>query len=487
MVSCSTGDDTQMYDITVSTSPADAGSVSPTDTTIEEGEQLSLQADATDKNFFSHWSGDVDSTSVNPLSLTVDQDYSLNANFEIKSYELTINTDGEGTVDEAVLRQKSKEYDHGTVVELTASPAEGWKFVEWTGDIQGSDNPGEITVDDPKKVTAMFEEFPDSPFEGGDGSKTYPYKVSTIEQLQVINDYLDAHFVQINDIDASETENWNGGEGFKPLGDYDLSFTGSFNGQGNVITNLYINRSTGSAGLFGRTKEATINNVGLENVDITGSRRTGGLVGYLRDGSKIANSYTTGIIENSNSYLGGLVGRDGGGTIKNSYSTATINGSNSRWIGGLIGVIRGKVVNSYSNGKVTGYSDVGGLVGENRLGGEISNSYSTGDVTGSKKIGGLVGTNDEESVINSSYTVGEVTGDTDVGGLVGINASTIKNSYWNTESSNQSSAVGRGSSDGATGLTTSEMTGSSAEENMSDFDWDEIWVTTDSYPALFWE
>jgi NOL1/NOP2/fmu family ribosome biogenesis protein len=161
IVSCSdsgTGNETQLYDVKVSMAPSDGGRVSPaTDTTVEEGQELKLQAESADEFNFTHWNGDVDSTGQNPLSVTVDQDYSLTVNFELKSYELSTNTDGEGSVSEEVLEEKSKKYEHGTVVELTANPAEGWKFVEWKGNITGTDNPAQITVDDPKEVTAVFE------------------------------------------------------------------------------------------------------------------------------------------------------------------------------------------------------------------------------------------------------------------------------------------------------------------------------------------
>lgn len=63
----------------------------------------------------------------------------------------------------------------------------------------------------------------------------------------------------------------------------------------------------------------------------------------------------------------------------------------------------------------------------------------------------------------------------------------IHSSYWDTDSILQSDSVGRGASDGTTGLTTSEMQGSVAEENMTEFDWTEIWITTDGYPILSWQ
>jgi hypothetical protein len=95
LISCSpSSDNTKMYDISVSKSPPEGGTITPSaDTTVEEGIHLKLHADNADKFMFSYWTGDVDSTSDNPLSITADQNYSLTANFEIKSYELTINTE----------------------------------------------------------------------------------------------------------------------------------------------------------------------------------------------------------------------------------------------------------------------------------------------------------------------------------------------------------------------------------------------------------
>lgn len=155
-ISCSTGNDTQMYDISISTLPSEAGTVSPADTSIEEGTQLNLKADANSEFLFSHWSGDIDSTSDNPLSLTGDQNYYLTANFLKKTYQLILNTNGDGTVSQEVVQQKSTEYDHGTVVELKATPGTAYEFTEWTGDLNSTDNPKTIVIDEPKTVTANF-------------------------------------------------------------------------------------------------------------------------------------------------------------------------------------------------------------------------------------------------------------------------------------------------------------------------------------------
>src|SRR6056297_3272290 len=78
-------------------------------------------------------------------------------------------------------------------------------------------------------------------FAGGTGTETDPYHVSTITELQEIQNHIDKHFIQINDIDASETVNWNEGNGFLPIGDDLIPFSGSYNGNGYQVFNLYIN------------------------------------------------------------------------------------------------------------------------------------------------------------------------------------------------------------------------------------------------------
>lgn len=155
-ISCSTGSDPQMYDVNVSALPSSAGIVSPADTTIEEGRRFNLTAEANNEYVFTHWSGDIDSTSDNPLSFIVDQNYSIKANFIKKSYQLTVNKDGDGSVTETVVQQKATEYEHGTVVELKATPGTAYEFTGWTGDLNSTDNPKTIVVDEPKTVTANF-------------------------------------------------------------------------------------------------------------------------------------------------------------------------------------------------------------------------------------------------------------------------------------------------------------------------------------------
>jgi hypothetical protein len=82
----------------------------------------------------------------------------------------------------------------------------------------------------------------------------------------------------------------------------------------------------------------------------------------------------------------------------------------------------------------------------------------------------------------TSYATGAVTGSQNVGGLVGIeDSSTTTDAYWDVETTGQPASAG------GTGLTTAQMTGLAARENLVGFVIPEPWLLTDSYPVLDWE
>ena len=183
----------QTYTVSVDITPSDGGTVSPSlEESYEDGKNIQLLANPGDDYVFAGWTGDMEG-SVNPLPLTVSQDFNITANFELKNYDLTVNIEGEGSVKENVLEAKSKQYEHGTAVELVATPAEGYRFAEWKGDVTGTDNPAEITVEGEKEVTAVFEKknYPLTVNIDGDGAvwedviqtKTTDYEYGAIVEL----------------------------------------------------------------------------------------------------------------------------------------------------------------------------------------------------------------------------------------------------------------------------------------------------------------
>jgi len=246
----------------------------------------------------------------------------------------------------------------------------------------------------------------------------------------------------------------NGGMGWEPIGYIDRyyllevhPFTGTFNGQGYEIRDLFIYRPGESAvGLLGIVAGVHIENIGIVDANVTGGSEVGALAGYI-EGSTVSNSYATGNITGEIK-TGGLVGDILDTSVSNSYSTCNVNGGYE--VGGLAAHNSGTVNDSYSVSNVTGYNSVGGLFGLNN--GTVSNSFFTGSITGDEWVGGLVGGNGYGGSISNSYSTGSVTGTFYVGGLVGYNwKGTVTNSFWDTETS------GQATSDGGTGKTTAEM------------------------------
>jgi len=312
----------------------------------------------------------------------------------------------------------------------------------------------------------------------GSGTAGDPYIITTVEQLQAMENNLTAHYALGNDIDASSTVSWNGGAGFVPIGTDANRFTGSLDGRGYKIYNLYINRSgTDYVGLFGYVGSGgVVDNVGVENVNVVGDHNAGGLAG--RNVGTVSKSYSIGSV--SGDYpIGGLVGGNDG-TVSKCYSTGSVSGIN--FVGGLVGGnIGGTVSNCYSTSSVTSGDCAGGLVGQNA--GTISNSYSTGSVSGSYPIGGLVGYN--VGTVSNSYSTGAVSGSSYVRGLIGYNnEGTVSNSFWDNETS------GCSTSDGGTGKTTAQM---KTKTTFTDAGWDfvNIWDIysgfNSGYPFLAWQ
>ncbi|RLM53518.1 PGF-pre-PGF domain-containing protein [Halobellus sp. Atlit-31R] len=328
-------------------------------------------------------------------------------------------------------------------------------------------------------------------YAGGNGTVTSPYQIETWQHLDAVRQNLGANFTLVADLNASTagydtvaSASANGDRGFEPIGNQTTPFTGSFDGNGSTISDLFIDRENANyVGLFGRINDGRIENVSVENVTIVGSTFVGGLVG-LNDNSEVTASYATGNVSASSasSIVGGLVGQNqNGATVRESYATGAVNGSDR--VGGLVGLNdNSEVTVSYATGNLSGSEYVGGLVGDNN-GGEVTVSYATGDVDGSEFVGGLVGQNQNGATISESYAVGAVNGST-VGGLVGSNAATVSNSYWNTKTTNQESSAG------GIPLTTAQMTGRDALDSGNMDGFTDAWNTNANsddmgfYPTL---
>jgi hypothetical protein len=274
-------------------------------------------------------------------------------------------------------------------------------------------------------------------YSGGSGTEPDPYHIANKADLKYLSENSgewSKHFKQTAHISFVATDFQNGGDfynsgaGFSPIGNNTVKFTGSYNGQTNTISNLYINRDGEDwVGFFGYAYGANISNIGLLNENIVGCFWVGGLVGENENLTTNTNCYTTGTIEGEE-YIGGLVGENYSySIITNCYSTCSVTGEMD-FVGGLVGrmscvlvmiapSVPSTISDSYATGEVEGVSFVGGLVGANYNFSKVLGCHATGNVSGEDTVGGLVGRN--SSLIDNCYSTGEVSGNDNIGGLVG--------------------------------------------------------------------
>lgn len=143
-------------------------------------------------------------------------------------------------------------------------------------------------------------------------------------------------------------------------------FKGTFDGNGKLITNLYIDQpNTPYQGFFGYTLNAYLFNVGLVNITASGRNYTGGMVAYAEN-TYMRDCYVNGGTLFALSYCGGLVGYQEQGTnsiISGCYNTCEVTGNN--YVGGLIGFSNYSTVrNSYVAGRVSAQGEpVGAIIG----------------------------------------------------------------------------------------------------------------------------
>lgn len=276
--------------------------------------------------------------------------------------------------------------------------------ISWTPTQKGNDTiivkvtdaAGFISIADYTIVTVTF---------GGTGTMDNPFTIATLGQLKELAEtplVWDKYYLQTANIDAMATHTWDSidhdndtltadmPQGFSPIGNSDINFTGSYNGGGFSITNLYIYRASDDyVGLFGYASGTAIDKLAISSCSITGKSYVGAIAGRM-DGDSVSNSYASGSVAGY-SYIGGLIGRNSGASIANCYSSASVNGSLT----------------------------VGGLIGRNYSESSVTNCYATGPVSAYSSTGGLLGTNAVDSIIISSYYNYESAGQSDTVTLKG--------------------------------------------------------------------
>lgn len=307
----------------------------------------------------------------------------------------------------------------------------------------------------------------------GSGTKSDPYRIYNAVQLNQVRNFLNnsnVYFSLEADIDMTDwiAEN-NPVQGWQPIGS-SSSFSGTFNGNGHTISNLWINRPENNyIGLFGYVFGGNLYDLELTNSTIEGGNNVGGIVGYYAaNESNISGCSFNGSIK-GDSYCGGIIGHSSCTNTSFSISGCSFNGSikGDSYCGGIIGCCYKydstmnsddvKISDCFTDCDIYVSSDAGGIVGYinfdtvyyniiinncisicnmnggDNIGGIIGNIFDGGSgvqmnrcyahiiaSSCSTSIGGIVGRCDNSNNVHSdNYSTGIIAGDRSIGGLSG--------------------------------------------------------------------
>lgn len=210
---------------------------------------------------------------------------------------------------------------------------------------------------------------------GGAGVKEDPYIVKTKEQLSNIRWVKSAYYRLDADIifDSSDFQKdgefYNDGAGWVPIGDSDIPFSGSFDGNNHIIKNIVVNEAEAdNIGIFG-VASGSIKNMGVVNAKISGKKYVGAVTGQNK--GCIEKCFATGTII-AEQYAGGISGENTG-SIMNCYNGAKAVGVN--YCGGITGQNSGEIKFSYNIGKLETKAIRGSVVGENTASGALTSCY----------------------------------------------------------------------------------------------------------------
>ncbi len=152
------------YTLTTGVNPGGTGSVNANPspncngTQYSAGTVVTLTANPNLGYAFSSWSGDA-SGSANPTTITMNANQSVTANFVVQCYTLTktASPNGGGSVSaNPAPNCNGTQYNAGTTVTLTATANSGYFFFLWSGDLSGTTNPANVTMNSNKTITAIF-------------------------------------------------------------------------------------------------------------------------------------------------------------------------------------------------------------------------------------------------------------------------------------------------------------------------------------------
>ncbi len=258
----------------------------------------------------------------------------------------------------------------------------------------------------------------------GSGIAEDPYKIGTKEELfffaSKVNDgtYKGVYAELTADINL-EQEDWT------PIGTSENPFTGTFDGLGHTISNVWVTIN-GNAGLFGQVAEqsekvtGTVQNLTVDNATIIADgQNSAGVIAVARSGAQITNVKLTGEVTiQGYRGVGGIVG-NGFPTMNNCSVEAEGSITATYWgAGGILGFASDKGAKA-SNSTVTATGE--GLTIHGRSGGV---GAVTGTPHGAATNGAVI--SGVQITSNNNYCMGYVDASGTVSGTVTVTDVTVK-------------------------------------------------------------
>jgi hypothetical protein len=295
-------------------------------------------------------------------------------------------------------------------------------------------------------IVTILAPQPAAAFSGsGAGTVGDPFEINSCAKLLEISNSLAAYYELVDDVDCT-------GISYTPIGTSGSPFTGSLDG--NLQTISHVSLSSGNdLGVFGYTTGATLKNLKLSYVSVSGSNTTGSLVGSPTDGviSNVRADNTNSVTSSSGS-AGGLIGIAYGTLqLSKSYYNGTVESVGAGYIGGLVSRLQGNVVISDSYSKATiitnSNSYAGGLVGANLSGSpQVLRSYAAVTFNGMGTYnGGLIG-GFFGGLVQNSFSASDMSSaaGTLSGAMFGVGDGTSTNNYFDRTLANRSGCTGNG-------------------------------------------
>lgn len=121
--------------------------------TYDYGETVTIQQIPEEGYHLQNWSGDLTGSELVKI-FTITRDMNIVQNFEINTYTVNIIIDGNGSVNK--IPDKSI-YEHNEILQIKQIPDTGYKFVNWSGDLNSINDTENINVTSNMNITQQFE------------------------------------------------------------------------------------------------------------------------------------------------------------------------------------------------------------------------------------------------------------------------------------------------------------------------------------------